>query len=66
WSKQRKVPMSNNTKVLTEHVLQLFRSEYNYQDVRHIGVSYSKLAQTDALQLDLFSDPVQEVNEERL
>lgn len=66
WSKQRKVPMSNSTKVLTEHVLQLFRSEYNYQDVRHIGVSYSKLVQTDALQLDLFSDPIQEVNEERL
>ncbi|MBO0422736.1 Y-family DNA polymerase [Enterococcus plantarum] len=66
WSKQRKVSLSNNTKVLSEHVLQLFRSEYNYQDVRHIGVSYSKLVQTDALQLDLFSDPVQEVNEERL
>ncbi|MEI5992336.1 hypothetical protein A5881_003892 [Enterococcus termitis] len=66
WSKQRKVSLSNNTKVLSEHVLQLFRSEYNYQDVRHIGVSYSKLVQTDVLQLDLFSDPVQEVNEERL
>lgn len=66
WSKQRKVSLSNNTKVLSEHVLQLFRSEYNYQDIRHIGVSYSKLVQTDVLQLDLFSDPVQEVNEERL
>ncbi|OTP47113.1 hypothetical protein A5884_003650 [Enterococcus sp. 7D2_DIV0200] len=66
WSKQRKVSLSNNTKVLSEHVLQLFRSEYNYQDVRHVGVSYSKLVQTDVLQLDLFSDPVQEVNEERL
>lgn len=66
WSKRRKVSLSNNTKVLSEHVLQLFRSEYNYQDVRHIGVSYSKLVQTDVLQLDLFSDPVQEVNEERL
>lgn len=66
WSKQRKVSLSNNTKVLSEHVLQLFRSEYNFQDVRHIGVSYSKLVQTDVLQLDLFSDPVQEVNEERL
>jgi len=66
WSKQRKVTLSNNTKVLSEHVLQLFRSEYNFQDVRHIGVSYSKLVQTDVLQLDIFSDPVEEVNEERL
>jgi len=66
WRKQMKIPHSNNTKVLSEYIIGLFRIEYNGQDVRHVGVSYSQLVQTDTLQLDLFSDPDQEVNEQRL
>ncbi|MFD2308791.1 Y-family DNA polymerase [Enterococcus termitis] len=66
WRKQMKIPLSNNTKILSEYVLLLFRSEYNDQDVRHVGISYSKLAKTDSLQLDLFSDPEEEFSEQRL
>ncbi|MBO0441514.1 Y-family DNA polymerase [Candidatus Enterococcus ikei] len=66
WRKQMKIPHSNNTKVLSDYIIGLFRMEYNGQDVRHVGISYSKLVQTDTLQLDLFSDPDQELNEQRL
>lgn len=34
--------------------------------MRHVGVSYSKLAKTDAIQLDLFADPEEELSELRL
>lgn len=66
WSKQIKIPITNNTRALTEYVLHLFRSDYNGQDVRHVGISYSKLVNTDAIQLDLFSDPEEELSEQRL
>ncbi|MCA5014530.1 MULTISPECIES: Y-family DNA polymerase [unclassified Enterococcus] len=66
WRKQMKIQLSNNTKTLSDYVLQLFRSEYNGQDVRHVGISYSKLEKTDSLQLDLFSDPEEEFSEQRL
>lgn len=66
WRKQMKIQLSNNNKTLSEYVLQLFRSEYNAQDVRHVGISYSKLEKTDSLQLDLFTDPEEEFGEQRL
>lgn len=44
WRKQLKIARSNNTKVLTEHVLKLFRENYvPGMDIRNLGVSFGKL-----------------------
>ena len=41
WRKQLKIARSNNTKVLTEHVLKLFRENYVPGiDIRNLGVSF--------------------------
>lgn len=52
-----KIPITDNTKELQNYCLFLFNKFYEGQEVRHIGVTYSRLVYTDSLQLDLFSDP---------
>lgn len=39
---------------------------YEGQEVRHVGITYSKLIYTDSLQLDLFSEPQKQIDEENL
>lgn len=62
WRKQLKIARSNNTKVLTEHVLKLFRENYvPGMDIRNLGVSFGKLVWDTTLQLDLFSPPEEQI-----
>ncbi len=62
WRKQLKIARSHNTKVLTEHVLKLFRENYvPGMDIRNLGVSFGKLVWDTTLQLDLFSPPEEQI-----
>lgn len=66
FSHQMKISATDNTKELVNHCLTIFRRYYTGQIVRHIGVSYSKLVFTNAKQLNLFTPPEVQLNEERL
>ncbi|BDP82634.1 Y-family DNA polymerase [Enterococcus faecium] len=66
FSHQMKIPITDNTKELQNYCLFLFNKFYEGQEVRHIGVTYSRLVYTDSLQLDLFSDPRKKIAEENL
>lgn len=56
-----KIPITDNTKELQNYCLFLFDKYYEGQEVRHVGIIY-----TDLLQLDLFSDPQKQIDEENL
>ncbi|QDA39741.1 Y-family DNA polymerase (plasmid) [Enterococcus faecium] len=66
FSHQMKIPITDNTKELQNYCLFLFDKYYEGQEVRHVGITYSKLVYTDSLQLDLFSDPQKQIDEENL
>jgi len=66
WRKQAKIAPSNTTKVLTEHILRLFRQNYQRCDIRTVGISYSSLVFHEALQLNLFQQPEREMNNQEL
>lgn len=66
FSHQMKVPVTNITKELQNYCLYLFNKYYEGQEVRHVGVTYSKLFYTDSLQLDLFSEPQKQIDKENL
>ena len=57
FSHQMKIPVTDNTKELQNYCLFLFDKYCEGQEVRHVGITYSKLVYTNSLQLDLFSDP---------
>lgn len=60
---QMKVSATASSKKIAETLLLIFRRYYKNQDVRTISVGCSKLLFTDSIQLDLFSDPNQQVKE---
>lgn len=66
FSHQMKIPLTSDTKELQFYCLHLFRKHYTHQEVRHIGITYSKLVSTDALQLDLFQDPIEQIVNNKL
>ena len=54
-------------KVLITYVLALFREHYLAgTDVRQLGLSYGKLVWNESLQLDLFSEPEEQISEMEL
>lgn len=58
FGRQMKVPATNDTKQLAEHLLFLFNKFYDGQGfIRHIGVTYSDLVYDGGDQLNLFEDP---------
>jgi len=61
-----KIPITDNTRELQDYCLFLFNKYYEGQEVRHVGITYSNLVYTDSLQLDLFSDPQKQIDEENL
>ncbi|MCO5422294.1 Y-family DNA polymerase [Enterococcus faecalis] len=62
WRKQLKIARSNNTKVLTEHVLKLFRENFIPGiDIRNLGVCFGKLVWDTTLQIDLFTPPEEQI-----
>lgn len=56
FSKQMKIDATNNSKKIAQTLLQIFNEHYDVQVVRTIGVSCSKLVDTNAQQLNLFED----------
>lgn len=66
FSHQIKVPATDNTKELVAHCLMIFRKYYQGQAVRHLGISYSKLLYGKQKQLNLFKEPEEEINQEKL
>lgn len=63
FSQQMKVPATNSSKQIASYLLQIFNRHYKYQDIRHVGVNCSKLVFSNALQLDLFADPDEQVRD---
>lgn len=63
FNQQMKVPPTNSTKEIAEYLLQIFNRHYKYQDVRNIGVNCGKLVFSTSLQLDLFTEPEEKVND---
>lgn len=63
FHQQIKVPATNSSKQIASYLLQIFNRHYKYQDIRHVGVNCSKLVFSNALQLDLFADPVEQVKD---
>lgn len=65
FGRQMKVPATNDTKQLAEHLLFLFNKFYDGRGfIRHIGVTYSDLVYDGGDQLNLFEDPT--VQEKRI
>lgn len=66
FNRQLKITATNNTKQLIVHCLTLFRKFYKDESVRQIGISYSKLVYRTDIQLDLFKETNEQINEYRL
>lgn len=66
FHQQMKIPLTNSSKKLSEYLLLLFRKHYQYQDIRNIGVNCSQLVYTNALQLNLFDEPEQQIKEAQI
>ena len=63
---QMKVEPTNNTRVLTDHVLSLFRKKYDSGAVRNVAVSYSNFVDDSIQIISLFDDVEKIDKEERL
>ncbi|HFI0438880.1 TPA: DNA polymerase, partial [Streptococcus suis] len=62
---QMKVDPINNTRVLTDHVLSLFRKRYELGAVRSVAVTYSNFVDESLQLISLFDDIEQIEKEER-
>lgn len=54
FSKEIKIPNTNNTKIIANNLIELFRSLYLNEPVRNIGISASKISSQGHQQLSLF------------
>ena len=63
FHQQMKVAATNSSKQIANYLLQIFDRHYKYQDIRNVGVNCSKLVYSNALQLDLFEDPEEQVKD---
>lgn len=66
FSRQMSIPPTNNSRVLFEYALELFRKHHNGCAVRNISVNFSKLIDDGFMQLDLFNDPDDQINDNEL
>lgn len=57
FSHQMKIPPTNHSKRLTQHVLRLFQKYWNHSEVRTISLYIGQLYPVSAFQLSLFEDP---------
>lgn len=63
FHQQIKIPLTNSSKEIAEALLIVFTRHYRRQDVRNIGVNCSKLTFTNTLQLNLFQEPEEQIND---
>lgn len=66
FSRQVKIPFTNQTKEIVRHCMFLFDTHYKGQAVRNLGVFCSKLKEDSTMQLDLFKEVENQVNEQKL
>lgn len=66
FSRQLKIPPTDNTNELSEHLLFLFKKFYTGEAVRSIAVSYSAIQPCVGKQLDLFKEVDQQLRQEHL
>lgn len=66
FHQQMKIDLTNNSKEIATYLLQIFDKYYKYQDIRNIGVNCSKLTYTSGLQLNLFEEPEDQVNQAKV
>lgn len=66
FNQQMKIPPTNRSKLLKEYILEIFRKNWTGVEVRRVGISFSRLTYTEAIQLDLFNDAETPINEHRL
>ncbi|OTN77043.1 hypothetical protein A5886_002123 [Enterococcus sp. 8G7_MSG3316] len=66
FSRQMKIPPTDNSRKLVAHCLFLFRKYYNGQVTRHVGITYSKLLYTENIQLDLFENAEEQLQQRKL
>lgn len=66
FHQQLKVAATNSSKQIAEYLLQIFDKHYKRQDVRNIGVNTSNLIYSNALQLNLFEDPEEQLKEAKI
>ncbi|MBO0475983.1 Y-family DNA polymerase [Vagococcus sp. DIV0080] len=57
FSRQMSIPATNDSDLLSGYCLQLFDTFYTQKTVRNLSVSYSKLTDSQHLQLNLFDEP---------
>ncbi|MGX7243650.1 Y-family DNA polymerase [Enterococcus quebecensis] len=66
FSRQMKVPLTNSSRMLIDYCLMIFRQHWHGEEVRHIGITYSKLNYNTYVQLDLFHEPDEQLKERNL
>ncbi|WP_430609587.1 Y-family DNA polymerase [Enterococcus sp. DIV0876] len=66
FSRQMKIPPTDNSRKLVAHCLFLFRKYYTGQVTRHVGITYSKLLYTENIQLDLFENAEEQLQQHKL
>lgn len=63
FHQQVKVPPTNSSKEITAHLLRIFNRHYTGQRIRNVGVNTGNLIFTDAVQLDLFAEPDEQMKD---
>jgi len=66
FHQQIKLPMTNASKEIAEALIIIFKRHYRRQDVRNIGINCSKLTFTNTLQLNLFQEPEEQINDYKI
>jgi DNA polymerase V len=66
FHQQKKVPLTNSSKVISELLLRIFNAYYEQQDVRQIGVQCSDLVFTQSFQLNFFEEPEKQLGAQKL
>ena len=64
--KQLKISPTNTSRELSGYLLRLFRESYQCEEVRTVAINTSDLIFTHALQLDLFSEPEEQMKQVRI
>jgi DNA polymerase V len=66
FHQQMRIPLTNSSKEIAETLLLIFDRHYRRQDIRNIGVNCSRLTFTNSLQLNLFEDPQEQIDNRKI
>ncbi|MBZ5984107.1 Y-family DNA polymerase [Leuconostoc gelidum subsp. gasicomitatum] len=66
FRKQLRIDATNDTRKLMKIMIQLFEQNWHGEVIRHIGIDYSGLIDAMGIQLDLFRQPEQQINTNKI